>query len=323
MDKAKLEELSAFLGGRGCVTRYGYMVYTWGDEKKRGDVASACKPVISHFLIVALERGMIPSLDEKVVRWEPRLNDINAELGYKDREITWRHLANQTSCYGVPERPGTAFDYNDYQMALFWDTLFLKVYCVTEATADDKVLRPMLTDILQCQDNPTFTPINKPDRAGRFGVSARDFCRFGLLYMMHGKWNGKQVISAEHVRMLTTSPLPLSIPRTKAERVAEMIPGQRTIGSGAKPDDQADHDGSYSWLWWINGVTRSGKRFWPDAPVDTFLAWGHDNAKRSVVVIPSLGIVASWNDTTLADRKGNPLNEALKMLSDGAKPAAP
>jgi hypothetical protein len=128
MNAAGLDALREYVGGRGCVVRYGRMVYSWGDMSKRADVASAAKAVYAHFLFKAVEDGKISSLDEKLSKWEPRLNAINAELGHKDRNIRWRHAANQISCYGMVEKPGSAFDYNDWQMALFWDTLFLKVY---------------------------------------------------------------------------------------------------------------------------------------------------------------------------------------------------
>ncbi len=127
MDVKRLDAFRDYIGGRGCVVRHGYMVYTWGDQTRRQDVASACKPVIAHFLFKALEGGKLANLDEPVVRWEPRLNGLNPDLDFKDRLMTFRHMATQTSCYGVQEKPGTAFDYNDWQMALFWDTLFLKV----------------------------------------------------------------------------------------------------------------------------------------------------------------------------------------------------
>ena len=103
MDAVKLKAFSDFTAGRGCVTRYGYMVHTWGNHTKPGDVASACKPFFSHFLFKALEDGKIPSLDEKVVKYEPRLGRINKGLGFKDKDIIWRHLATQTSCYQVNE----------------------------------------------------------------------------------------------------------------------------------------------------------------------------------------------------------------------------
>ena len=63
--------------------RYGRIAYSWGAYTERHDVASAVKPTFAHFLMVAVERGYIGSLDDRVVEWEPRLATLNAELGYK------------------------------------------------------------------------------------------------------------------------------------------------------------------------------------------------------------------------------------------------
>jgi len=252
-----LAAFSKFVGGRGCVVRHGYLVYSWGDVSRRADVASAAKPFYAHFLWKAIEDGMIKSVEEKAVKWEPRLRNIDKELSYKDREIRWRDFANQTSCYQLVEKPGTAYAYNDWQMALFWDTLFLKVYGATYDNVDDKVFRPLLTDAIQCEDNPTLMAFGTRNRAGRVGVSVRDFARFGLLYLREGNWNGKQLISRKHARMAVGSPLPNSIPRA-GNKAAEMISGQRSMGSGSKPDNQTDHFGSYSWLWWTKKRERTG-----------------------------------------------------------------
>jgi hypothetical protein len=222
-------------------------------------------------------------------------------------------MANQTSCYGVKDRPGTAFNYNDYQMALLWDTLFLKVYGATYDTVDAKVLHSQLTDILQCQDNPTFMIKGTSREMGQTGLSVRDFARFGLLYLRKGNWKGKQLISEEHVRMAVASPLPNSI-TDSVEELAEMIPGQRTIGRVARPQRQCEHLGSYSWLWWINGADRNGKRRWPDAPTDTYGAFGKDG--NGMVVIPSLDLVVSWSSPAMNEIA--PKNEALRLLVQSA-----
>jgi len=312
LDAVKLKELSDYAGGFGCVVRYGYMVYTWGDASRRKDVASAAKPFYAHFLFKAVEDGKISSLDEQVNRWEPRLNQINKDRGYKDRNIKWRDLANQTSCYGLTDAPGTAYAYNDWQMALFWDTLFKKVYGVSYETVDADVLHPKLTDILQCQDIPTFMAFGIKDRPGRLAISPRDFARFGLLYLRKGKWKNKQLVSREHATMVVTSPLPNSIPRT-AGREAEMIPQQRSIGSKRIPDNQCDHVGSYSWLWWTNGIGRDGTRHWPDVPVDTYGCFGHGGL-RAMVVMPGPDLIISWNDTKI--RGSEMENHVLRLLKD-------
>jgi hypothetical protein len=311
MDAAGLEAFGNFVGGRGCVVRGGTMVYTWGDQGLRADVASACKPFYSHFLFAAVESGTLAGDSALVVDYEPGLTDLNAGLGYKDRGIEWRHLANQISCYGVVEAPSAAYDYSDYNMALFFDTLFLNVYGASWDSVDGAVLHPMLTDILQCEDDPTFMTFGTSDRPGRVGISVRDFARFGLLYLRMGRWMEIQVLSPEHVATLTTSPLDNGIPRTSGDS-AEMIPGQRSIGGG---NNQTDHMGSYSYAWWTNGVDRDGNRHWPDAPLDAYGAFGH-GGPRAMIVIPSLDIVVSWNDADVSSRESE--NEALRLVAAAA-----
>ncbi len=92
------------------------------------------------------------------------------------------------------------------------------------------------------------------------------------------------------------SPLPASLPRA-GTNPAEMLPGQRTLGSREVPDNQTDHDGSYSWLWGVNGVGRDGI--------------------RGVVVMPELELVASWNDgqTDTPARE----NEAFRRLATAVR----
>jgi hypothetical protein len=311
LDAVKLDAFRDFVGGRGCVVRGGHLVYSWGDITRRADVASAFKPWLVHLLLLLLEQGIIRSLDDPVADREPRLNQLNPGLNFKDRKITWRQLACQTSCYGVREGPGEAFDYSDYNMALFFDTLMFKVHRTSLARIDADVLHPRLTDLLQCQDNPTFLAFGPRDRPGRLAVSVRDACRFGLLYLNKGNWDGKQLLRVKLAEMAVTSPLPKALPRTQGMK-AEMIAGQRSLGGG---NNQTDHLGSYSFAWWVNGVDRDGKRHWPDAPLDTFGAFGHGGV-RATVVIPSQDIVVSWNDARINSRAQE--NRALKLLAEAA-----
>jgi CubicO group peptidase (beta-lactamase class C family) len=312
LDAKQLNDFRDVVGGRGAVVRGGHLVYSWGDIAKRADIASAFKPWLVHLLLLLLQQGTIKSLDDPVATWEPGLNELNPKLGFKDRKITWRHLANQTSCYGVEEVPGTAYDYSDHNMALLFDTLMLKVYETTYDKMDAEILHARVTDLLECEDNPTFRAFGAKDRPGRLAVSVRDACRFGLLYLHKGDWNGKRLLSAKLAEMAMSSPLPNSLPRTQGKK-AEMIAGQRSIGGG---NNQTDHLGSYSFAWWTNGVDRAGKRHWPDAPLETFGAFGH-GSMRAIVVIPSLDLVVSWNDAKIKGR--DQANQALAKLVEAAR----
>lgn len=300
MSRTVLAQLPTIVGGSGCVVRNGLVCFRWGTWNRARDVASAGKPVYGHFLLLALQSGKIEGLDEPVLRYEPRLGELNPELGYKDRRITWRHLVTQTSCYGVREAPGSAFDYNDWQMALFWDLLFLKVYGASYETVDDLVLGPLLAQLIGCEDRPTFLAFGPKDRPGRLAISPRDFCRFGLLYLRNGRWRVSRLLAEDLVRLVTRNPLPATFPRTSAQP-AQMLPGQRSIGSRRIPDDQTDHFGSYSYLWWVNGEDRSGQRFWPGISEQVFAALGHDG-ESALFVIPSLDLVVSWNEARIIGR---------------------
>ena len=230
LDSTKLDQVRDYLGGRGFVVRFGYMAYSWGDTSRRQDIASAHKAINSYFVFKAMEEGRITNLDDRVADYASCLTNINSDLGYKDREITFYHLANQISCYGVQESPGTAYDYSDYQMALFVDVLDLDVFeGVDWQDVDSLVFGPQLTHVLQCQDDPTMIVFGVDDRPGRVGISVRDFARFGLLFLNQGNWDGQQLLSQAHAIQAVTSPLSNNIPRTQGIS-AEMCPGQRSEG---------------------------------------------------------------------------------------------
>jgi len=77
LSRVELDALRDFVGGRGCVVRHGYIVYSWGDQSKSADIASAVKPIISTLLLFALQEGKLKSVDDKVSDFEPRLKSSN------------------------------------------------------------------------------------------------------------------------------------------------------------------------------------------------------------------------------------------------------
>ena len=287
VDTNGLAAFVEYVGGCGCIVRGGRIVYAWGNYSDRGDVSSAVKPVFAHLVYKAIEEGLIDGLDSPLAEFEPGVVKLNEELSFKDADITWRHLLTQTSCYGVTEEPGTAFNYSDYQTALMIDALVLKVYRTGFDEFDEKVLRPVLTDLLQCRDEPTIN--HERSLPGRLRISARDFARFGLLYLRGGEWRGKQIVPREDVLRARGTPLPATLPRTR-QVPAEMLPGQRSIGSC---ENQEPHMNSYSYMWWLNRSTDEGHLVLPDAPPDTFLAQGHAG-HDALIVVPSRDLVVCW-----------------------------
>ena len=298
-----LAVFTQFVGGSGCVVRHGRVIHGWGHYGHLLDASSAAKTVYAHLVYKSIELGLIGSLDDLVSEHKPNLAELNADLDFKDKQITWRHLVTQTACYGVSEPPGTAFNYCDQQMALLIDTLVRQVHGSDYGRADEEILYPLMADLIQCQDKPTLN--SSHSFPGRLRISPRDFARFGLLYLAQGNWNGKQILRRDFAIQAVTSPHPSSLPRT-GHAVAEMLKGQRSIGSGT---NQEPHLNSYSYAWWVNGVDDQGKRLLPDLPADTFLASGH-SGKDALIVIPSLDLVVCWIDAL-------PNKRAVRFHSEG------
>ena len=311
LSRAKLDALQNLAGGRGCVVRHGYQVFSWGDQNQSSDVASAFKPVLSTLLLMAVQEGRLKSVDERVADFEPRLTTLN--LG-KDGGITWRHLASQTSGYGLIEAPGAAYSYNDFALALYYDLLTRKVF----QTNGTEVLRTRLAGPLQFEDDFTFNAFRRPDRDGRLALSVRDFARIGLLYLHDGRWRDQQLLKPELIRMAINSPIPPETPLT-CGRAADMLPGQDSVGGTRNITPIGP--GYYSFNWWLNRTNRAGQRLFVDAPPDAYVASGH-GGKRMLWIFPSLDLIVCWNDSPIDDHDkspGNPdakCNQAAKLIGE-------
>ncbi len=301
LSKAKLDALRDLVGGRGCVVRHGYLVYTWGDPSQSGDIASAVKPIISTLLFLAIQEGKLKSVDDKVADFEPRLKTLN---GGKDAGITWRHLASQISGYGLAEKPGQAYSYNDFALALYYDLLTQKVF----GDKGTHLLKTRLGDGLGFQDRYAFDAFGPGDRSGRLAISTRDLARFGLLYLRGGKWNGRQVLRQEFIRQAISCPIPANTPLTSGKD-ADMLPHQRSFG-GTKNITRVG-PGYYSFNWWLNRRNQAGEPLFVDAPPDAYVATGH-GGMRMLWVIPSLDLIVTWNDATVEDHDLSPGNAASK-----------
>ncbi len=311
LDSQKLEALASVVGGRGCVVREGFMVYSWGDPAKSSDVASAFKPVLTTLMLMAVQEGLISSPDEWVSVVEPRLRDLNAG---KDAAMTWRHLASQMSGYGLPEKPGAAYSYNDYALTLYYDTLMEKVY----RTNSDAVLQARLAGPLQFEDPHTFLAFGPKDRPGRLALSCRDFARIGLLYLRGGWWDERPLLRADLARMAIGSPIPADTPRSSGQP-APMLPKQRSLGGGRNITPVGP--GYYSFNWWLNRTNAAGQRLLVDASPDVCLASGH-GGQRVLYLVPGDDLIVCWNDSPIQDHDaspGNPrtrMNQAAKLIRE-------
>ncbi|MEZ6048183.1 MAG: serine hydrolase [Planctomycetaceae bacterium] len=279
-----------------------------GEYDRPHDIASAAKPFYSYLMFQAVANGKLKSFDEPVAPYWSELPIVKQNTKHPDLKLTFRHFGFQTACLGFSEAPGTAFDYNDGTMGFFWDTLINKVYEVPWNEAEAKVIEPLISDALEFQDG---TPHVLQRNTGRFQVSARDFCRFGLLFLNEGRWKEKQILQADLARMMITDPLPLTIPRTAGNESETIFPLRSIGGRG----NQCDHNGGYSWMWWLNQTARDGNLWFKDVPDDFYACFGH-GGREGMAVLPSQGIIVSWITERELHQNRKDGSHAFRMLVD-------
>lgn len=127
----------------------------------------------------------------------------------------------------VDHKPGTYWYYNTPATYM----LSAIVQKVTGQTVHDYLL-PRIFEPLGMGD-PVWEKSSQGICLGGYGLSVRteDIARFGLLYLNHGKWNGKQLVPAEWVAAATS----------------------RQASNGSDPD--SDWEQGYGYQFWI---TRHG-----------------------------------------------------------------
>lgn len=299
----------------GIILRHGYIVAEWGDTQRPDPAYSAAKSVLSTVVGISYERGMIPDIRQPVATL---IHDGGYESA-QNRTVTWEHHLQQSSewegelwgkngdfvgkeAFGKGERkpralraPGTYYEYNDVRinrMALSLLRLWKKPI---PDVVRDEIMNPIgASDSWQYIPYPTAVadidgkPMPSVSGGTRWGgglrISSRDLARFGYLFLRQGRWKDRQIVSADWVKQATT-------------------PG--SVG----PD--------YGYLWWLNtgratapadrpDKSESGKKPWPDAPMNSFAALGAGS--NTVWVDPEHDIVIVWRW-----HNGNP-NELIERV---------
>jgi CubicO group peptidase (beta-lactamase class C family) len=322
------------LGSSGCIVKDGYLVKTWGDIDKKHDWFSSAKPIFSTLLFFAIHEDRISSVDEKISKWDWPLKG-------KDRDITFRHLANMTSGYMQPEGPGEAFAHNDFAVELMIRTLE-KVFgqSIGEA-AQQRIYKP-----LGMQDEPYHQVAPRRWKSpGRAWISVRDWARLTWFWMNEGNWNGKQLLPKSYFEQYMKPQMPVDLPYSRGPDVFGELPSDvlpedylcvRSYGGGSNHYQYGV--GIYGFHWYFNTPGKvgtlypkdrsSGRSFesiWPGLPSDIILTvgWGINS-----VMIPSQGLVmicagnANWDHPYLTPEDPNFLNfRIIKLLADSLSPS--
>jgi CubicO group peptidase (beta-lactamase class C family) len=189
---------------------------------------SAAKSFVSALVGIAIDKGLIGSVDDPVTEYLPEL----AARDPRFRQITLRHLLTMSSgiryreggflslgddtytYYGVDLRdvalsrtriavpPGTGWQYNNYHPLL----LGLVLERATGMSVSEFMTR-RLWQPLGAEADATWNLDSKQSGFEKLesGLNARalDYARFGLLFLHKGRWNGRRIVSEDWVRAAT------------------------------------------------------------------------------------------------------------------------
>lgn len=224
-------------GPAGMVIKNGYVIAKWGDTKRVDMTFSVTKSYLSTIAGLAVDKGLIRSVDDKVVEyvWDGKFD------GRHNSQINWEHLLNQSSDwsgqlwggYDWNDRPPREGDIDDWRMRKFVapNTVMeyndvrvnLLAYSLLQVWRKPlpQVLKENIMDPIGA--SPTWRwfgydnswtnvdgiKMQSVSGGGHSGggifISAEDHARFGLLFLNEGNWKGKQLISKEWIAAATSS----------------------------------------------------------------------------------------------------------------------
>ena len=286
LDKARDYAFAAGKNTQGVVVVHrGAIVGEWYDTKhgagKDSWAASwsMAKSFTSALIGIALDEGLIPSIDEPMATYYPswrgtprekitlrdvlqmssgldfvedydpnslESSDIIQMVVFKQNQL--RYAVNRPA----KNEPGSTWSYSSGDTMLLSGVLEKVTGMEVTEYAEVKLFEPLGIDQVEWWQDARSNTLTYCC----VDTTSRDFARFGLLYLHEGMWGDQQVVPSEWVADSVT-PAPT-------------------------------YEG-YGYQWWLTGVTASG------LPEDTFSARGHDG--QYIYIIPSLDLVVVRNGT--------------------------
>ena len=217
---------------------------------------SAAKSFVSTLVGIAIDAGLIGGVDDRVTEYLPELAaqdpgfqmitlrhllTMSSGIRYREGGFPWPFGDDTYTYYGVDLRgvalnrsqieqpPGLAWQYNNYNPLL----LGLVLERATGMSVSD-FMAGRLWQPLGAEADATWNLDS--ERSGfekmESGLNARpaDYARFGLLFLHHGEWNGRRIVSEDWVRAAT----------------------------GADPTTDPAYYHGYRYFWWLD-VERPGR----------------------------------------------------------------
>jgi CubicO group peptidase (beta-lactamase class C family) len=284
---------------------------------------SATKSFLSSVVGAAFDRKLIKSVDDRVAEAMAPTFDrdgrpIDPFASPHARTITWDHLLRQTSdwagtLWGKPDwadrpaddlekelarerhAPGSVYEYNDARVNLLALAALEVWRRPLPRVLDEYVMEPIgasRTWRWYGYDNSWVVLdgafVQSVSGGGHWGgglfISARDQARFGLLTLHRGRWNERQVLSEEWIRMALTP-----------------TPAQPTYG-------------------FMNYFLNTGRKFLPAAPAEAFVHVGAGMNAIYVDPVNDLVVVVRWIDSKALPELVKRVLDAI--VPEAGRPAA-
>ena len=266
----------------GMILHRGYIVAEWGDTSRTDVTFSVTKSFLATTIGLALDRGLIRSVDDRVAEYV----DDGGYRSARNAAITWRQTLQQTSEWEgtlwdkpdtadrregvgrVLQAPGTFWEYNDVRV----NRAALSAARVWGEALPDVLDREVMTPIGASRSwrwhgyrNSTVEiagqEVESVAGGGHWGgglwISTRDMARVGLLYLRGGMWREEQILSAEFIAEALTP-------------------------SALNP--------TYGFMWWLN----TEGALWPSAPHESFAALGGGDNMIWIDPVHELVVVVRW-----------------------------
>jgi CubicO group peptidase (beta-lactamase class C family) len=224
-------------GAGGVITRHGYIVAEWGDPKRADITNSVTKTFLTTVVGLAWQRGLIHDVNDYARDYMPPHVDLFE--AQHNQKIKWDHLLRQTSdwqgtLWGKPDwadrpegdkpqdwpnrqlhEPGTHYKYNDVRV----NVLALAALQVWRRPLP-QVLREEIMEPIGASSTWRWygyenswveidgQRIQSVSGGGHWGggmfIDSYDMARFGYLFLRHGRWKDRQIVSEKWIEMART-----------------------------------------------------------------------------------------------------------------------
>ncbi len=280
------------------VARHGRLIhesyFSGSNAESLQNTRSASKSITSILIGIAIDKGLIPSVNSPVFSFFPDKKPMQYADPRKDK-MTIEDLLTMSSILECDDSNSFSrgneermYPIEDWVQFLFdlpvrgfpaWTTRPEDSphgrsfsYCTagtvtlgslleraTKSSVPEFAERHLFSKIGARSVDWQFTPLGTAMTGGGLGLTSRDLLKLGQLYLNGGRWNETQIVS-EH-----------------------------WVAESTRPHVRVDEETEYGYLWWLRDFESGGKKH------HSFLMQG--NGGNKVAVFPGLDMVAVLTST--------------------------